>query len=116
MRYKCFARIVNYNDFGEPEPMTQFSFDLIINSYLKSNSILIKDRTGNHQLIAAFGNTKGQVKIVNFNMILDKFKIEQNHQIFTTKKSIKCEIHSVKTLVTNERKKVLLNGYSNNQV
>ena len=39
--------------------------------------------------------------------------MEQNHQIFTTKKSIKCETHSFKTTLINERKKVLLSGYSN---
>jgi hypothetical protein len=39
--------------------------------------------------------------------------VEQNHQVFTIKKSIKNETLSLKTAIANERKKVLAAGYSN---
>ena len=48
--------------------------------------------------------------------ILSKFDIQQNHQIFAVKKSIKCEIHTFKTTIYHQKKKILVNGYSNDGI
>lgn len=36
------------------------------------------------------GQKNGDVVIANLNPIIDKFNIEENHQIFSTKRSIRC--------------------------
>lgn len=43
-----------------------------------------------HHFIVTLGQKNGDVVVVNLNPIIDKFKIEENHQIFCTKKSIRC--------------------------
>jgi hypothetical protein len=58
------------------------------------------------------GGEDGKILVVNLTELLVRFKIEQNHQIFTIKQSIKCEVHSLKTTIANEKKKVLMQGYS----
>ena len=47
------------------------------------------------------------------DLLIDRFNIEQNHQVFNVKQAIKCEILSLKTTIANERKKTLAVGYSN---
>ncbi len=67
-----------------------------------------------HHFIVTLGQKNGEIIVVNLNSIIDRFKIEENHQIFSTKKSIKCEIQNAKTLISNERNKMLSNqGFSN---
>lgn len=43
-----------------------------------------------HHFIVTLGQKNGDIVVVNLNPIIDKFKIEENHQIFSTKKSIRC--------------------------
>lgn len=54
-----------------------------------------------HHFIVAIGQKNGEIVVANLNDIVEKFKIEENHQIFSTKKSIRCEIQNARTLIAN---------------
>ena len=98
---------------GQPKRITSIAFDLVIDAYLKNNSSLVADCKEKSHLICVIGSKDGEVRMVNLNLLIERFNIEQNHQVFNVKQAIKCEILSLKTTIANERKKTLAVGYSN---
>jgi|LakMenEpi03Aug12_release.lakeMendotaPanAssembly.Ray.scaffolds.fasta_scaffold686732_1 hypothetical protein len=107
-RNQCFAKV----DVGSV--ISSLNLELVISAYMRKDCSLFEE--GDQQFLAAIGRNNGQLEVVNLSSILIKFNISQNHQICNVKKSIKCEVHSMKTAVQHERKKVLARGYSNDLV
>ena len=60
---------------------------------------MTKERSDDHHLVCVVGGEDGSMQVVNLTELLRENGVEQNHQIFTVKKSIKCEIHNLKTAV-----------------
>lgn len=80
---------------------------------LFSQRMLLKRRKGNHHLIAAIGTNVGSIILVNLNKIFQFYHVEENHQIYVIKNCHRCEVQVMKSVVINERNRVLLTGYSN---
>lgn len=55
-KYKCFARV---KVCEKENIITSFSFELIINSYLSKDNLLIQNVPGNHHMMIAVGLSSG---------------------------------------------------------
>jgi hypothetical protein len=90
-RNQCFAKV----DLGSA--ISSLNLELVISAYMRKDCPLFEE--GDQQFLAAIGRNDGQLEVVNLSSILTKFSISQNHQICSVKKSIKCEVHSMKTAI-----------------
>ena len=81
---------MNYDGFGQLKKIYSINFELIIKAYLKSSNPLVEHLKNDHHLICAIGNEDGNISVLNMTEIIEKYKIEQNHQIFSIKKAVKC--------------------------
>lgn len=101
LRNKCFVKLANEDPLGELRRIKAVNFELVIKAYIKCDSPLVEDNSDDHHLICVLGTDEGQIELINLNSLISQFKIEQNHQIFSIKKSIKCETHSMKAAINN---------------
>lgn len=46
--------------------------------------------------------------------MLEIYKVEENHQISMMKNTHRCEVQVMKSVITNEKNRILLSGFSNN--
>ena len=115
-RNHCFAKIQYTDSCGIPRRIKSLCLELVINAYLQGVNSPIKGSDGNHQLLCVVGGEDGSIRIANVSRILTSYNVEQNHQICLLKKSVKCEIHSLRSTIATEKKKILVQGYSNENV
>ena len=100
LKYKCFCKVL-IGDFFNPEKITSFSFELMINAYFPKKNILNADQSGNHHLIVCVGTESGRIYLINLNNLVKTYSIGENHQIYLIKSFQRCEIQAMRGIIIN---------------